>query len=71
MRIDLLADVNASLKELGSSVKDTDWREGGTVQNWRRYVPAELRTRWVYLTDETRGAVYYVADQVAGRENGG
>ena len=69
MRIDLLLDINASLRELGNYVRVVDWQAGGRVHNWRNYVPTDLRARWADLSDDTRGAIYFMADEIAGRED--
>jgi hypothetical protein len=68
MRIDLMSDVNASLAELGSYVREVNWRVNGTLLDWTRYVPADVQARWASLTDVERGYAYYMADQMSERE---
>jgi hypothetical protein len=57
------------LHALGKDLREPKFEEAGRVHEWRNYVPDEIQALWAQLSDEARGAVYFVAEEAAGRED--
>ena len=57
-----------TVRELGASEKHTDWNAGGRVHNWRSHVPDEIQDVWDELSDEARGIVLIMAEELASAE---
>ena len=53
------------LRIAGAEVRDANFSIVGQVHDWRNHVPGALEAIWSALSDETRGAIYLMADELA------
>lgn len=58
----------AVLTKLGADLADEEFTNRSRVHNWRNHVGDSLKAIWGTLSDETRGAIYLMAEWEAQSE---
>lgn len=50
------------------AILNPEWENAGRVNDWRNYIPEKLQEIWNDLSCDAKIIAYYMADEMAGRE---
>lgn len=55
--------------EIRDMLNNPQWENTQRIHDWRNYIPQEIRKLWDSLSEDSKMMAYYIAEEVATKED--